>query len=101
MQDFSSVFHLAHIYVVLSLKHVQGDPHAPLIPPPKSYLRSQLTEKQILHFLDVCLPHHPSPKVTHSLHYDNFRCTKLQQMMSNLPSVRKQPLNFDHDNQYI
>ena len=27
-------------------------------------------------------------KVTHSLHYENFRCTKLQQMMSNLPPVR-------------
>ena len=27
-------------------------------------------------------------EVTHDVHYENFRCTKLQQMMSNLPTVR-------------
>jgi len=36
---------------------------------------------------NLVLAHHMQDlkEVTHSLHYENFRCTKLQQMMSNLP----------------
>ena len=41
-----------------------------------------LTQKKFLWHHQNC------PQVTHSVHYENFRCTKLQQMMSNLPTVR-------------
>jgi len=37
---------------------------------------------------NLVLAHHMQDlkEVTHSRHYENFRCTKLQQMMSNIPS---------------